>query len=75
MQVRDVGRLQQKSARELAEFAGSTETMEASIGVAAINSMLDKERRAHRRVFYNFLILGEEQACLLFTTERHIRIT
>ncbi len=40
VQVRDVGRLHQKSARQLAELARSSELMEASIGVAAINSML-----------------------------------
>ena len=39
-QVRDVGRLHQKSAHELAELALSSELMEASIGVAAINSMI-----------------------------------
>jgi uncharacterized protein len=40
-QVHDVGRLHQKSARELAELAYSTQPLEAAIGVAAINSMLD----------------------------------
>jgi uncharacterized protein (DUF4213/DUF364 family) len=40
-QVRDVGRLHQKSARELAELAYSTQPLEAAVGVAAINSMLD----------------------------------
>jgi uncharacterized protein len=40
-QVRDVGQLHLKSARELAELALSTELMEASIGVAAINSLLE----------------------------------
>jgi uncharacterized protein (DUF4213/DUF364 family) len=40
-QVRDVGRLHEKSVRELAEYARSTDLLEASIGVAAINSMLD----------------------------------
>jgi uncharacterized protein (DUF4213/DUF364 family) len=39
-QVRDVGRLHQKSACELAELAYSTQPLEAAIGVAAINSML-----------------------------------
>ncbi len=43
VQVRDVGRLHQKSARELAELACSDELMEASIGVAAINSMLEMD--------------------------------
>jgi len=35
--VRDVGRLHEKSARELAEYARSDNLLEASIGVAAIN--------------------------------------
>jgi uncharacterized protein (DUF4213/DUF364 family) len=39
--VRDVGRLQTKTARELAEYAYSNNFLEASIGVAAINSLLD----------------------------------
>jgi uncharacterized protein len=39
--VRDVGSLHHKSARELAEFALSDNLMEASIGVAAINSLID----------------------------------
>jgi len=41
MQVRDVGNLHTKSARELAEYAYSTDLLEASIGVATINSLLD----------------------------------
>jgi uncharacterized protein len=39
--VRDAGRLQLKSARELAEYARSDNPLEASIGVAALNSLLD----------------------------------
>jgi uncharacterized protein (DUF4213/DUF364 family) len=39
--VRDVGSLHKKSARELAEYARSEELLEASLGVAAINSLLD----------------------------------
>jgi len=39
--VRDVGRLHLKSARELAEYARSDNPLEASIGIAAINSLLD----------------------------------
>ncbi len=42
-QVRDVGRLHLKRARELAEYARSDNLLEASIGVAAINSLLDVE--------------------------------
>jgi uncharacterized protein len=40
VQVRDVGRLHLKSARELAEYARSDNPAEAGIGVAAINSLL-----------------------------------
>jgi uncharacterized protein len=40
-QVREAGNLLQKSARQLAELARSDELLEASIGVAAINSLLD----------------------------------
>jgi uncharacterized protein (DUF4213/DUF364 family) len=43
--VRDVGRLHQKSARELAKFALSENLLEASIGLAAINSLLDVDER------------------------------
>jgi len=39
--VRDVGRLHLKGAHELAEYARSDNLLEASIGVAAINSLLD----------------------------------
>ncbi len=39
--VRDVGRLHQKSARDLAQLAYSTQPLETAIGVAAINSMLE----------------------------------
>ena len=41
IQVRDVGNLHTKSARELAEYAYSTDLLEASIGMAAINSLLE----------------------------------
>jgi uncharacterized protein (DUF4213/DUF364 family) len=40
-QVRDVGRLHTKSARELAGYARSDNLLEASIGIATINSLLD----------------------------------
>jgi uncharacterized protein (DUF4213/DUF364 family) len=39
--VHDVGRLHTKTALELAEYALSNNVLEASIGVAAINSLLD----------------------------------
>ncbi|MCU0252449.1 MAG: DUF364 domain-containing protein [Vicinamibacterales bacterium] len=38
--VRDVGRLHLKRARELAEYARSANLLEASIGMAALNSLL-----------------------------------
>ncbi len=41
VQVRDAGRLHEKGTRELAEYARSTDLLEASIGVAAINSLLE----------------------------------
>lgn len=44
--VREVGRLESKSARELAEFARSDNFLEASIGVAAINSLLEVNEQA-----------------------------
>jgi uncharacterized protein len=44
--VRDVGRLHLKSARELAEYARSDLLLEASIGIAAINSLLEVDERA-----------------------------
>jgi uncharacterized protein (DUF4213/DUF364 family) len=40
-QVRDVGYLHTKTARQLAEYAYSKNLLEASIGIAAINSLLD----------------------------------
>jgi uncharacterized protein (DUF4213/DUF364 family) len=40
-QVRDVGRLHTKTARELAEYVRSENPLEASIGMAATNSLLD----------------------------------
>lgn len=43
--VRDVGRLHQKSAGELAEYARSDNLLEASIGLAAINSLLEVDER------------------------------
>jgi uncharacterized protein (DUF4213/DUF364 family) len=50
MQVRDVGHLHRKSVRELAELARSDELMEASIGVAAINSTLDVDESTAREI-------------------------
>jgi len=50
LQVPDAGRLHLKSALQLAELARSSEWMEASIGVAAINSLLDVQESAARQV-------------------------
>jgi hypothetical protein len=41
--VKDVGHLTQKSALELAEYAFSDYSLEASIGMAAINSLIEVE--------------------------------
>jgi uncharacterized protein (DUF4213/DUF364 family) len=41
--VKDIGRLEQKSALELAEYAFSNNPMEASIGMAAINSLIEMD--------------------------------
>jgi len=43
--VRDAGRLSLKSAQELAAYALSENSLEAAIGVAAINSLLDPDER------------------------------
>jgi uncharacterized protein (DUF4213/DUF364 family) len=43
--VRQVGQLHQKSARDLAEFTRSDIPLEASIGVAAINSLIEMDER------------------------------
>ncbi len=49
-QVQDAGRLHQKSMRELVELARSPELLEASIGVAAINSLLDVDESNSREM-------------------------
>ncbi len=43
--VREVGHLHHKSARELAEYARSDNLLEASLGMAAINSLLEVDER------------------------------
>lgn len=43
--VRDAGSLHMKSAQELAEYAKSDYPLEASIGIAAINSLLDMDEQ------------------------------
>jgi len=49
-QVRDAGHLHEKSARELAQLAYSDEMLEASVGFAAINSMLEVDETAAREM-------------------------
>jgi uncharacterized protein (DUF4213/DUF364 family) len=46
--VRDVGRLHTKGARELAEYARSANALEASIGMAALNSLLPPDFAGQR---------------------------
>ena len=43
--VREAGRLHLKTARQLAEYARSANLLEASIGVAALNSLLEVDER------------------------------
>jgi uncharacterized protein len=49
-QVRDVGILHEKSAQELADWAVSDNLLEASIGIAAINSLLDMDERRIKQI-------------------------
>ena len=44
-QVRDVGSLHQKSAQELAQWILSDNLLEASIGIAALNSMIEVDEK------------------------------
>ena len=48
--VRGVGRLHTLTARELAEYARSDNRLEASIGLAALNSLLDVDERQAQEV-------------------------
>jgi uncharacterized protein (DUF4213/DUF364 family) len=55
--VRDVGRLTQKKALELAEYAKSSSQLEASIGMAAINSLVEiEESRCVERNAFDLLV-------------------
>jgi len=60
--VRDVGRLTQKTAFELAEYAKSKSLLEASIGMATINSLIDIEesRCIEKNAFEIILEKGQE---------------
>jgi hypothetical protein len=59
--VRDVGRLTQKRALELAEYAKSNSLLEASIGMATINSLIDvdESRCIEKNAFDLILEKGE----------------
>ena len=48
--VGEAGRLQRLSARELAEYALSGDTLEASIGMAAINSLLEVDESSAEEI-------------------------
>lgn len=49
-QVRDVGHLQEKSAQELAHWVQSDNLLEASLGMAAINSLLELDENRLEQV-------------------------
>lgn len=49
-QVRDVGELHQKSAQELARWVLSDNLLEASIGIAALNSLLDVDEKKTEQI-------------------------
>jgi uncharacterized protein len=55
--VRGAGSLHERSARELAEYARSDNTIEASIGVAAVNSLLRVPAAARRELNGRRLLL------------------
>jgi uncharacterized protein (DUF4213/DUF364 family) len=48
--VRDVGNLNQKSAQELAQWILSDNLLEASIGIAAINSLIDIDEKTMEEI-------------------------
>ena len=65
--MRDAGRLHLKSARELAEYARSDQLLEASIGVAALNSLLevDEQRAVALNAAEVLVERGRDQAVAL----------
>jgi uncharacterized protein (DUF4213/DUF364 family) len=65
--VKDVGRLHTKSARELAEYARSDNLLEASIGLAAINSLLaiDESRAVEVNAVEVLIEHGREKSMAL----------
>jgi uncharacterized protein (DUF4213/DUF364 family) len=56
-QVHGVGHLHEKSALELAQLARSADLLEASIGVAALNSLLDVDPSGSREINAGDLLL------------------
>ena len=60
--VRDVGNLTRKTALELAEYAKSKSLLEASIGMAAINSLIDidESKYIEKNAFEILLEKGKE---------------
>lgn len=61
LHVREAGRLHWKSARELAEWAYSTEPLEASIGMAAINSMLEIDETLTKEINASEVLVSRGQ--------------
>jgi len=61
--VRDAGSLRGRSAVEIAEYAGSDSLLEASIGMAAINSLIDidEDRCINENAFDILLREGKEK--------------
>jgi uncharacterized protein (DUF4213/DUF364 family) len=59
--VRDVGRLHLKGARELAQYALSDHPLEASIGVATINSLLDVDELPAVEINAEEVLVGRGQ--------------
>lgn len=59
--IRDVGSLHQKNAQELAQWVLSENLLEASIGIAAINSLLDLDESRMEQVNAAEVIARESQ--------------
>ena len=63
--VRDVGNLTRKTALELAEYARSDSLLEASIGMATINSLMDidESKCIEKNAFEIILEKGQGEKC------------
>lgn len=61
--IRDVGLLQQKNSQELAQFALSDVWLEASLGIATINSMIDipVDQCKNENAFYTLCRKGADK--------------